>query len=108
MTHTTEKEVLTETQVREFEKSLDKKWIDEITKVGKHEIIAAYRLQLIYSARQRMERQKLIDSNNELREIISELIRIGELEDLTFTDDVATRLFQFWVKKGNNAKNLQS
>lgn len=36
---------------------------------------------------------------DELKEAIRELIRIGELEDVTFTDEAATKLFQYWVNK---------
>lgn len=39
----------------------------------------------------------------ELKEAIRELIRVGELEDITFTDEAATKLFQYWV---NKAKTL--
>ena len=35
----------------------------------------------------------------ELKECINNLIEVGELEDLTFTDEAATKLFQFWVNK---------
>lgn len=35
----------------------------------------------------------------ELKECISELVRVGELEDITFTDEAATKLFQYWVNK---------
>lgn len=45
----------------------------------------------------------LSEQVKELKEAINELIRIGELEDLTFTDDAATKLFQHWV---NRAKIL--
>lgn len=41
--------------------------------------------------------------NRDLKEMLSEIIRIGELEDLTFTDEAATKLFQFWI---NRAKNI--
>lgn len=36
---------------------------------------------------------------DELKEVIRELIRVGELEDVTFTDEAATKLFQYWVNK---------
>ena len=39
----------------------------------------------------------------ELKEVIRELVRVGELEDITFTDEAATKLFQYWV---NRAKTL--
>ena len=35
----------------------------------------------------------------DLKEALSELINIGELEDLTFTDESATKLFKFWVER---------
>jgi len=35
----------------------------------------------------------------ELKEVIRRLIEIGELQDLTFTDEAATKLFQYWVNK---------
>lgn len=41
----------------------------------------------------------LVPHVKELKEAIRQLIEIGELEDLTFTDEAATKLFQYWVKK---------
>ncbi len=38
----------------------------------------------------------------ELKVVISELLKIGELEDIVFTDEAATKLFQFWVNHANN------
>ncbi len=45
-------------------------------------------------------REEIAAKDEEIRELkvtISELLRIGELEDMVFTDEAATKLFQFWV-----------
>lgn len=39
----------------------------------------------------------------ELKEAIRQLIEIGELEDIVFTDEAGTKLFKYWV---NRAKIL--